>query len=394
MTTSTVLVAGAGIAGLTASLALARAGLPVTLVERRGGFSEVGAGLQLSPNAAHVLIGLGLSAGMARIAVAPQRLDIRRWGDPRAFAGMTMDGDRAAPFWTVKRADLQTVLLDAVRMQPNIRMIVGRELLGFAETAAGVAATVQTARGQREVVEAAALIGADGLWSSVRAALAGPAEPAFLGYEAWRTLIPIETVEDFARAPSVGLWLGRGRHAVHYPVSAGRELNVVLVRAGQNAAKDWDGAADAADLAPLLAQASPTLRKLLSAAPAWRRWSLFDSPAVLMGRGRVALAGDAAHPVLPFMAQGAALAIEDAAVLAHELAAGLDAGGPERAIAAYARARAARARKVQQTARTNARAYHAGGLAASLRDFGLGRLGDAGMRRRYDWIYGWRAPGC
>jgi salicylate hydroxylase len=179
---------------------------------------------------------------------------------------------------------------------------------------------------------------------------------------------------------------------VHYPVCASRELNVVLVRAGQEPMRDWDGQADAAQLQPLLDAASPTLRKLLAAAPAWRRWSLFDRREVVMGKGRVALIGDAAHPVLPFLAQGAALAVEDAAVLTHELMAGFASGGPAAAIKRYGQARAGRARKVQQTARGNARLYHAGPLAARIRDFGMRQLGEAGMRRRFDWLYSWRAP--
>jgi salicylate hydroxylase len=391
-----VLVAGAGVAGLTAAIALARAGVPVLLAERRTGFSEVGAGLQLSPNATSALKHLGLGPAVARFATAPARLDIRRWHDPRAYSGMPMNegGGHDAPFWALRRADLQTALLDEARMSPNLKLLVGRAVTAIAETPDAVIVTLQSERGGGEEVRTRLLIGADGVRSQVRTLIADRKPLEFLGYEAWRTLIPAAAMDAFIRKPAVNLWLGQNHHAVHYPVANGGAVNLVVVRAGQQPCHDWDHEADPAQIAALTAQAADPLKRLMHAAPTWRRWSLFDRKGAQMGRGRVALAGDAAHPVLPFMAQGAGLAVEDAAVLAGLVAPALADSAPDavaKAVAAYARARRPRAEQVQALGRRNVAAYHAGFPVSTVRDFMMGRMGEAGMARRHAWIYGWRA---
>jgi salicylate hydroxylase len=391
-----VLIAGAGVAGLTAAVALSRAGVPVLLAERRTGFSEVGAGLQLSPNATSALKLLGLGPGVARFATAPARLDIRRWTDPRAYAGMPMNegGGHDAPFWALRRADLQTALLDEARMSANLKLLVGRTVTAIAETPEAVTVTLQSDRGATETVRAGLLIGADGVRSQVRSLIGDRKPLEFLGYEAWRTLIPIAAAPTFMRKPAVNLWLGQNHHAVHYPVANGAQINLVLIRAGQLPWQDWDHDAAPGDIAPLIEAAAEPLRDLMQAAPAWRRWSLFDRKGAGMGRGRVALAGDAAHPVLPFMAQGAGLAIEDAAVLARLIPPALadrSADAVSRAVAAYGAERRARAEQVQALGRRNVAAYHAGFPVSTVRDFIMGRMGETGLARRHAWIYGWRA---
>jgi salicylate hydroxylase len=398
MTSPPVLIAGAGIAGLTAAIALARAGVNVLLVEKRSGFSEAGAGLQLSPNATSVLTTLGLGPAVARHAVAPRRLDIRRFGEPRAYAGMGMQEQPeadGAPFWCLGRSDLQTALLDQARMMPEIRLLVGRSVVALAARPDGVNVMLENERGQREEIDAAALIGADGLWSAVRGLSGDKAAPRFLGYEAWRTLIPVAAVENFVRAPHVNLWLGQAGHAVHYPVAGGALINLVLIRKGQDQSEGWSRAGDAAELSAIKAAAAATLRKLIGAAPQWQVWSLFDRAPARMGLGRVALIGDAAHPVLPFLAQGAGLAIEDAGVLGQLLPPALadrKSGAVEAALKRFAALRASRVARVQETARGNGRMYHAGFPLAMARDFALTQFGDVGMRKRYGWLYGWRLP--
>jgi salicylate hydroxylase len=391
-----VLIAGAGIAGLTAAIALSRAGVPVLLAERRVGFSEAGAGLQLSPNATCVLTALGLAAGVGRYAMSPRRLDIRRWSDVRTFAGMPMQDQPEAdeaPFWSLKRGDLQTALVDAMRKLPDVRLMVGRAVCGIEQGSHGVSVTIENERGQRERHEASALVGADGLWSGVRAALGDREEPRFLGYQAWRTLVPARDAEAFARARSVALWLGRNGHAVHYPVDEGRFVNLVVVRNGQTASQDWSGPGNPADLVDIAASAAAPLRKLIHAAPAWQVWSLFDRKPAAMAQGHVALIGDAAHPVLPFLAQGASMAVEDAGLLARLISPAWASSEPaalQRALADFARQRMGRVAKVQDTARGNGRMYHAGFPLSVVRDLALTQLGDAGMRKRYAWLYGWR----
>lgn len=404
MTNLPVLIAGAGIAGLTAAVALARAGVPVVLVERRAGFSEAGAGLQLSPNATSVLDALGLAAGTGRHAVSPRRLDIRHFGGGEPYAGMpmrTLAEPDNAPFWCLKRADLQTALLDAARMTPGIRLLVGRSVKAVVQRPGGVGVTIESGRGQAEVIEACAAIGADGLWSAVRKLVGDRSEPRFLGYEAWRTLLPVAAVDAFATLPAVNLWLGTAGHAVHYPVAEGREINLVLIRRAQEPSPDWTREGDPARLSGLLKAAAAPLRGLIEGAPGWQVWSLFDCPPAAMAHGRVALIGDAAHPVLPFLAQGAGLAIEDAGLLAQLLSAawladGQADGKAEQAIPdalkRFAGLRAARTARVQETARSNGRMYHAGFPLNVARDLVLKQLGDAGMRKRYAWLYGWRLP--
>ncbi len=399
MNTRPVLIAGAGIAGLTAANALARKGISVVLAERKPGFAEAGAGLQLSPNATGTLMRLGLAGDVGRYAMTPRRLDLRRWAEPRAYAGMAMqempeaDG---APFWSMRRADLQTALLDAMRMLPGVRLLVGRGIVGAVSHADGVIVTLENDRGQREDIDASVLVGADGLWSTVRTLTGDKVAPHFLGYEAWRTMLPQAAVPAFARAPSVNLWFGRSGHAVHYPVDGGRLINLVVIRNGQDASEGWSRAGDPAQLAPLAATAAGTLRDMITAAPGWQVWSLFDRAPAAMVSGRIVLIGDAAHPVLPFLAQGASLAVEDAGILARLLAPALGMADNraviDTALKQFAKARQHRVGRVQDVARGNARIYHAGFPVAQARDVMLRRLGDTGMRKRYAWLYGWRMP--
>lgn len=384
-----ILVAGAGIGGLTAAIALARRGFSVTVVEKRTGFGEVGAGIQLSPNAGRVLDALDLALPLRRHVVRTRRLVVRRWRDGRELVTMPMSDEGAEPFRAVRRADIHTVLLDAARSLPAIRFIVGRAVEAVVEHANGIAVTIRGGNGHREDIAANALIGADGLWSNARTLSGDTAPPAFTGYEAWRTLIPASG--DVL--PEVTLRLGSGHHAVCYPVTGGREINLVVIRQAREAREGWSREGDATTIAADLKGADPALRDLGKAAPGWLIWSLFDRPPAAMANGRIALLGDAAHPVLPFLAQGAALAIEDAAVLARLLAEAAAYGGSEAipaALAAYAQARRARAARVQAQSRSNGRTYHLG-LPWSLgRDMVMRRLGPAGMRARQNWLYDWR----
>jgi salicylate hydroxylase len=384
----TVAVVGAGIAGLTTSLALARQGIPVTVVERRTGFSEVGAGLQLSPNASRILLGLGLGPALRRIATEPQRVVIRSVRSGRILGevalGPLMHELFGAPYWVVHRADLQTVLLDAVRAQPGIRLVVGRAVDSLHEGGADVTLGLSTASGARETLTADAVIGADGIWSSVRPLLGEVDEPRFQGYVAWRATVPRAEVPGEFAGNETGLWLGRDRHVVHYPLAGGRMVNLVAIERRSEPVEGWAAPGDRADLLSRFGGADGGLRSLLTNPDRWLLWSLFDRPAGRIAKGRVALAGDAAHPVLPFLAQGAALAVEDAAALA----AALRESAPVKAFEAYEAQRSGRIRRVQQHARRNGRIYHLGGPMALARNLVMRRLGAQEMTRRYAWLYG------
>lgn len=390
MSSPGIVIVGAGIGGLTAALCLAAGGSAVTLIERRTRLGETGAGLQLSPNASRILDQLGLAKAIHRVATEPERVVIRRIASGKRVGavelGAFMRERFGAPYEVVLRADLHTILLDAVRARPNVKLLVGRTVTGIESAPSKAIVALESASGAREVIEADVVIGADGLRSTVREALGGSREPAYQGYTAWRASVPRGSVPEMLRRDETGLWLGRGRHVVHYPISAGRLVNIVAVLAGPEP-KD-DAQPEGAGPGRAFAGAASELRGLMAIPDEWSAWPLFDLPVGAMAKGRIALLGDAAHPVLPYLAQGAALAIEDAAILAACLAAHEN-GDPAPALSRYARLRRRRARRVQRQARRNGRAYHAGGLKALARDLVIRRLGERGMSERFAWLYGW-----
>ncbi len=361
--------------------------------EQRSGEGEAGAGLQLSPNASHILLRWGLGTPLSQSAVAPASLAIRRWGEPRAFATMpTAMAADGSPFWVALRSDLHAALRAGAVATGLVTFHegVGIESLREREEGLSIGLTDGSPR-----LDTPCLIGADGQRSTVRRLLGDARDLDRPGWEAWRTLIPAEKAADFIRARATNLWLGRDSHAVHYPVAAGRLINLVVIRRSGTTADGWARQGDPADLAPLVRIAAPVLQELIGLAPRWDVWTLRDrSPSPWLARGASALVGDAAHPVLPFLAQGAAMAIEDAAVLAASLPPpeALTREAIEKGLAAYARARIARVARVYKAARDNAFAYHLPQPLARLRDWRIRQLGADGMRQRYSWLYDWRAP--
>ena len=394
----TIFIAGAGIGGLTAALALAARGFRVVVMEKAERLEEVGAGLQLSPNASRVLVGLGLKERLGSRAIIPEAVSImsaRAGGELLRLPLGEAAGMRAgAPYWVVHRADLQAALAAEVEDHPDIELRLGATFEDVAAHARGLT-IVHRSGNSRQNELAGALIGADGVWSTVRQHLFPEVQPRFSGLIAWRGTFDARQLPKEYTSARVQLWMGPNAHLVAYPIAGGRQINVVAVVPGTWNRPGWSTPGDTLELMdafPASRWPGPA-RMMLGAADGWRKWALFGLPeGCEWSKGSIALLGDAVHAMLPFAAQGAGMAIEDAAVLAQHLAG--DATESAASIAAalkrYGRARQSRVRRVQRAARQNGRIYHLTGAAALARDLAIRALGPVRMLNRQDWIYRWQ----
>ena len=299
-----------------------------------------------------------------------------------------------APYWVVHRADLQAALAGAVADHPDVELKLGATFEDVAPHAKGLTVVHRSGTIRRSDL-ASALIGADGIWSTVRQHLFPEVQPRFSGLIAWRgTLDATQLPKDYT-ARRVQLWMGQNAHLVAYPIAGGRQINVVAVLPGTWNRPGWSTPGDPLEVMDAFAAPRwpPTARMMLATVDTWRKWALFGVPeGCPWSKGPTALLGDAVHAMLPFAAQGAGMAIEDAAVLAQHLSVETaeSAADITAALKQYGRARQARVRQVQRTARQQGRIYHLSGPLALARDLAIRALGPERMLARQDWIYGWR----
>jgi salicylate hydroxylase len=349
-----VLIAGGGIGGITAALALRRRGIEAVLFEQADAFRQVGAGIQVSANAVRVLRGLDLADGLARVAVYPEARDYRAWDSgERLFwtpLGARAEAHFGAPYYHAHRADLLDVLLGGLG---DLHCHLNARLVSLAQDADGVAATLADGRSFAGDV----LIGADGIHSAVRAQLFGAEHPRYTGNVAWRGLVPAERVAHLGLERVTGVWMGPNRSIVQYYVSSGRTFNWIgISRSAEPGRESWLAEGRVEDVLAEYAGWHSTIRAVIGATPRVLRQALYDREPLPDWRvGRVALLGDAAHPMLPFYAQGAAQSIEDAAVIAGCLA--QSPHDPAAALARYVRLRQPRTAWMQDLSRREEELY-------------------------------------
>jgi salicylate hydroxylase len=393
-----VVVAGGGIGGLACALALARAGVSVDVLEQASAFGEVGAGLQLGPNAVRVLDAWGLADDLQACAAFPEALCVRDAHGGQRLGHLRLGAMALArhgqPYATLHRADLHSLLLRAVQREPGVRLHLQTRLAAYETTADGVRVTTEN----DAVLQAQALIGCDGLWSRVRAQMLGAHPVRASGHLAYRGMVHRDDLPAAQRDNAVTAWLGPRLHVVHYPVRSGEWFNVVAVVHGVlgqghggppgSDPQSWSHEAQAADLKRALGPACKDLMTMIDVVTGWKLWALNDR-APMTGphehaQGRVALLGDAAHPLRPYLAQGAAMALEDAWTLGR-----LRAAEPTADWAAlletYAQTRWPRNARVQNRSQRNGTIFHATGVLRWGRNTAMALLGESLLDNA--WLY-------
>jgi 2-polyprenyl-6-methoxyphenol hydroxylase-like FAD-dependent oxidoreductase len=382
-----VLIVGGGIGGLTAALALAGQGIPSQVIEQAAAFKEIGAGIQLGPNVFRMFERLGLIEPISALAVFPKNLimfdSITGEEVTRISLGDAFRKKFHYPYALIHRADLHNALLEQCRKSNLIKLDAGQKIVDLDEANGGINA--KTANGK--AYRGAALIGADGLWSTVREFVVGDGKPKPAGHITYRAVLPTSEVPEQYRWWNMGFWAGEKVHFVLYPLRTGELYNLVAVFHSNRYEEGWDSYGDPAELHERFAQTCAPVRALLNKIESWRMWVLCDRPPVKdWSKGRITLLGDAAHPMLQYLAQGACMAVEDAVCLAGK-AVEMH-GDYAAAFRAYQQARYLRAGRVQIMARVYGEFYHAGGVAKELRNIMLGSRTPDDAMAGMEWLYG------
>jgi 2-polyprenyl-6-methoxyphenol hydroxylase-like FAD-dependent oxidoreductase len=382
-----VLIAGGGIGGLAAAIALGRNGIESEVLERSRFTEETGAGIQLGPNATRALRALGVLELIEPHAFRPEAIVIYDGLSGRKLAslplGRSAEERYGAPYLTLHRADLHAGLRAAAQDLATVTLRPDFEV-----TAVDTPGPDVVARGtDGSEAMGASLIGCDGLWSTLRPLICPGASLRFTGATAWRALVPRASLPFPFDSPAVGLWLGPRSHLVHYPVRGGGDLNVVAVVEGGAERQGWNQTGSAETLLAGFTRWTKDSKSLLERAAGWRSWSLYRLTGLRrFSDGRIALLGDAAHPVLPYLAQGAALAIEDAVTLAACI--GAVPGDPSQAFRQYEKLRQPRTSRVQRISRRFGTIYHLSGPLRRARNLVLSRQSGEAALKDFDWLYG------
>lgn len=383
-----ILIAGGGIAGLAAALGLKRIGRPYRLFEMADRFEEVGAGLQMSPNGVSALRWLGAWDAVEPHSVIPTEIHVRDGVSgsllQRIRLGRSFEERFGAPYRVCHRADLLAGLLAALGNASGELQLASR-----VKDCEFLPDRVRLSIEGQDAVEGEALLAADGIWSGLRRHVAGGVKPVHRGHAIYRALIPFSAVPPVILADCVTLWLCPGGHVVHYPVSNWRSFNIVAAVDSPAGSDGWSAVAAPSEVTSAFADATFDLQELLSKPVQWLRWQGMDLPELPRWHGnRMVLVGDAAHATLPYLAQGAAMALEDACILAKKIDSN---EGLEGAFVGYEAQRKPRTTRVRRQSRQLGRLYHAKGMAALVRNAMLRLMGPEAAMRRNRYIYGWKA---
>lgn len=378
------IIAGAGIAGLTLALSLAKFGATVLVLERSPVLQEFGAGIQISPNARHLLDQLGLDEPLSRLSLEPEALDVypQRGGTPLISMelGAIMRHRFGAPYAVMHRADLADLLYKACRRFANIDLQFGVRHWDVVSHARGVTVAIDEANGQSRTARADAFIGADGVHSQTRRGVLDGPEAQFNNRIAWRTLVPIASLSGAIAPDRVSVLFGTGFHLVCYPVPHRGQVNLALFMPGK---------APQPEAQPKPSGLGPVAQAIVAAAgTAWTPWPLYTVATPVWHKGNIGLVGDAAHAMVPFQAQGAAMGIEDAATLAPLLMA---ADQPADAFATYSALRQPRVKRVAELSAQNGRIFHLPWPITLGRDLVMTMQGPQAHLKRLGWIYAHKA---
>ena len=382
-------IAGGGIAGIAAALALAGRNHEITVLEQAPAFEEVGAGIQIGPNGRRALEALGVWDALEPAVVFPHSIRVRRARDGATLGelplGTTFPNRFGTTYQVVHRADLLAALVDVAKSDPRINLQTGSRVSCYRVDDGGMTALLEN--GGEHAADV--LIGADGIRSRIRAQLLDDGPPVFAGHVLYRALIDIDAVPAGVDTASVNLWLHEGGHVVHYPVSGGRKFNIVAAVNENWHSEGWSEPSDGAILGMRFAAVAEELSGVLALPGEWLRWAGADrEPVDRWGRGPVTLIGDAAHPTLPYLASGAVMALEDAVVLGREVE-----RRPEdlpAALRVYEKTRQPRTARIVRSSHRLAGIYHAGPPLSLFRDVFIrmtsGRRGLERMAWLYDWL--------